>query len=78
MTDRPALESEIEVTPEMIVAGVEAADLISYEWGETPEVTLVSRVFRAMDAVRSDSPPRRARSERKARRGKRSLSIPQS
>lgn len=39
---------EIEITPQMVAAGMEAADLLSYQWGETPEVPLVCRVFAAM------------------------------
>lgn len=41
-------EDEIEITPEMIEAGLIAADLISFQFGHTPPVPLVSRVFLAM------------------------------
>jgi hypothetical protein len=45
MRDRQAMDV---VTDEMIEAGVKAANLISYEWGSTPEGKLVSRVYQAM------------------------------
>ena len=51
-----ACASEIEITPEMIAAGVEAAELITYDWGSTPEGTLVSRVYRAMYKCAPDRP----------------------
>jgi hypothetical protein len=49
-TEAKTSGSKIEITDEMIAARIEAADLISYEWGETAEGTLVSRVYRAMRA----------------------------
>ncbi len=39
---------EPEITTEMVEAGLRAADLISFQFGYTPPVPLVSRVFRAM------------------------------
>ena len=54
--DRPALTEEIEVTKTMIEAGVKAAALVGFDWGLDSEEILVSRVFRAMDAVRRRSP----------------------
>jgi hypothetical protein len=46
-----APEIEIEITPAMIEAGMEAAALLTYRWGETAEPALVSRVFAAMLAL---------------------------
>lgn len=43
-----ASRDEIEITPEMIEAGIRAANLITYEFGSTREGKLVSRVYRAM------------------------------
>jgi hypothetical protein len=45
-------ESEVEITLEMIEAGVVAADLVGFRWGWDCEESLVSRVYQAMDAVR--------------------------
>ena len=39
------------------IPAVDAADLLSYEWGSTPEGTLVSRVFRAMIGARKRKKP---------------------
>ena len=49
-------DCETDVTPELIGAGVKAADPIFFEWGSTPEGTLVSRVYLARDAGRRDHP----------------------
>ena len=40
--------TEIEVTHEMIWAGIRAAKLISFDWGLDDEGDVVSRVYRAM------------------------------
>ena len=53
LAGRPVL-SEIEITPEMIEAGVKAADLLLFEWGEDSSESLVSRVYRAMYAARQE------------------------
>ena len=45
-------DPEIEVTPEMIEAGVRAADLIGFRWGWDSEETVVLRAYLAMDAAR--------------------------
>ena len=45
-TGAPGPESEI--TPAMIEAGIDAAELESYEWGWGEEEALVKRVFEAM------------------------------
>lgn len=47
-----APESEIEITPTMLAAGLVSADLISYQWGLGDEGILVSRVYRAMEIAR--------------------------
>ena len=39
---RVGASEKVEITPAMIDAGVRAANLISYEWGSTPEGNLVS------------------------------------
>lgn len=44
--DTPA--EEIEITEEMIDAGLEAADLLSFRVGYTAPVPLVCEVYRAM------------------------------
>jgi hypothetical protein len=41
----------IPISQTMINAGIEAAKLISFEWGYDSEGTLVSRVYRAMVAA---------------------------
>jgi hypothetical protein len=44
----PGARPDELITDEIIEAGIRAADLISYEWGSTPEGKLVSRVYQAM------------------------------
>ncbi len=42
------MNDEIEIMPEMIEAGVETANLISYQWGFDDSRILVKRVYQAM------------------------------
>jgi len=49
---------EIEVTAEMVRAGKDAAQLLTYEWGYPSEEILVARVYRAMHQARLGDPSR--------------------
>ena len=75
--DRPAHEAdddEIEITPEMISAGVSALPLFELEvLGSLTEDRLVSRVYRAMEEARPRPPSRRAHIGTKSTRARRSL-----
>ena len=55
MSNAPETVPEIEITPAMLAAGIEAANLISYEWGYGEEANLVSRVYLAMVAAKVHS-----------------------
>ena len=54
MPDRPALETEIEITPKMVVAGVRA--LSTFKVSEDPLDWIVSEVYGAMRRCEAQAP----------------------